>query len=193
MWKTSCIVPIPKHGNVGRSVNNFEIIVIWLDKCYDLQSFVCCFYAAFWCSLSLSLSLSLSRITFVSRKMELGVDLMEVVIGSHPCLTRIKGCSKRGSRPSVPLYFSLLISCSSFVLLLTHFVQFVCTSPHSFRAVRLYFSSLISCSSFVLLLTHFVQFVCTSRHSFRAVRLCVLLTVFCSVYFIFPVDRVACI
>ncbi len=63
---------------------------------------------------------------------------MEVVIGSHPCLTRIKGCSKRGSRPSVPLYFSSLISCSSFVLLVTHFVQFVCTS-----------SSLISCRSFV--------------------------------------------
>ncbi len=108
--------------------------------------FLCCLLVF---SLSLSLSLSLSRITFVSRKVVLGVDLMEVVIGSHPCLTRIKGCSKRGSRPSVPLYFSLLISCSSFVLLLTHFVQFVCTSPHSFRAVRLYFSSLISCCSFV--------------------------------------------
>ncbi len=73
-----------------------------------------------------SLSLSLSRITFVSRKVVLGVDLMEVVIGSHPCLTRIKGCPKRGSRPSVPLYFSSLISCSSFVLLVTHFVPFVC-------------------------------------------------------------------
>ncbi len=67
-------------------------------------------------SLSLSsLSLSLSWITFVSRKVVLGVDLMEVVIGSHPCLTRIKGCPKCGSRPSVPLYFSSLISCRSFV------------------------------------------------------------------------------
>ncbi len=66
-------------------------------------------------SLSLSRSLSLSKITFVSRKVVLGVDLMEVVIGSHPCLTRIKGCPKRGSRPSVPLYFSSLISCRSFV------------------------------------------------------------------------------
>ncbi len=77
-------------------------------------------------SLSLSLSLALSRITFVSRKVVLGVDLMEVVIGSHPCLTRIKGCPKRGSRPSVPLYFSSLISCSSFVLLVAHFVPFIC-------------------------------------------------------------------
>ncbi len=83
-----------------------------------------------------SLSLALSRIKFVSRKVVLGVDLMEVVIGSHPCLTRIKDCPKCGSRSSVPLYFS---------------------SP----SVPLYFSSLISCRSFVLLVAHFVPFVCT--------------------------------
>ncbi len=45
-------------------------------------------------SLSLSLALALSRITFVSRKVELGVVLMEVVIGSHPCLTLIKDYPK---------------------------------------------------------------------------------------------------
>ncbi len=95
---------------------------------------------------SLSLSLALSRITFVSRKVVLGVDLMEVVIGSHPCLTRIKGCPKRGSRPSVPLYFSSLILCSSFVLLVAHFVQFVCTSRRSFRAVRLCVLLTVFCS-----------------------------------------------
>ncbi len=83
-------------------------------------------------SLSLSLSLALSRITFVSRKVVLGVDLMEVVIGSHPCLTLIKGCPKHGSRPSV--------------LLVAHFVQFVCTSRRSFRAVRLCVLLTVFCS-----------------------------------------------
>ncbi len=59
---------------------------------------------------------------------------MEVVIGSHPCLTRIKGCLNvdRG----------LLCHCTS-----RHsFVQFVCTSRRSFRAVRLCVLLTVFCS-----------------------------------------------
>ncbi len=39
--------------------------------------------------------LSLCRFTFDFRKAVLGVNLMEVAVGSHPCLTWIKDCPKR--------------------------------------------------------------------------------------------------
>ncbi len=59
--------------------------------------------------------LSLCKFTFVFRKAVLGVNLMELAVGSHPCLTWIKDCPKCRSRPFVPLYFLSFTSCRAFV------------------------------------------------------------------------------